>query len=347
MKKKLLTLLCILSLSIAALAGCGSSDAPASGSAAADQASAAEETADPVDVNVMALKGPTAMGMVKFMNDTESGELTDNNYNFNITAATDEVSAALIQGKTDIAAVPANLASVLYNNTDGGVQVLAINTLGVLYIVENGDSVQSAQDLRGKTIYASGKGTTPEYALNYILKQNGIDPVSDVTIEWKSEQAECLSAIQNDANAIAMLPQPFVTTAQAQNPDLRVALDLTAEWDKLQADSDAPSSLVTGVVVARTDFVEEHPEAVAAFMNHYQESVDYVNDNVSDAAKLVGNYEIVTAEVAEKAIPECNIVFISGDEMKEKLSGYLTVLFDQNAESVGGALPDEAFYYSR
>lgn len=126
-----------------------------------------------------------------------------------------------------------------------------------------------------------------------------------------------------------------------------MALDLTAEWDKLQADSDAPSSLVTGVVVARTDFVEEHPEAVAAFMNHYQESVDYVNDNVSDAAQLVGNYEIVTAKVAEKAIPECNIVFISGDEMKEKLSGYLTVLFEQNAESVGGALPDDAFYYSR
>ena len=150
-------MLCILSLSVAALAGCGSSDAPASGSAAADQASAAEETADPVDVNVMALKGPTAMGMVKFMNDAESGELTDNSYNFSITAATDEVSAALIQGKTDIAAVPANLASVLYNNTDGGVQVLAINTLGVLYIVENGDSVQSAQDLRGKTIYASAR----------------------------------------------------------------------------------------------------------------------------------------------------------------------------------------------
>lgn len=287
------------------------------------------------------------MGMVKFMNDAESGELTDNNYNFSITAATDEVSAALIQGKTDIAAVPANLASVLYNNTDGGVQVLAINTLGVLYIVENGDSVQSAQDLRGKTIYSSGKGTTPEYALNYILRENGIDPASDVTIEWKSEQAECLSAIQNEANAIAMLPQPFVTTAQTQNPDLRVALDLTAEWDKLQADSDTPSSLVTGVVVARTDFVEEHPEAVAAFMKHYQESVDYVNDNVSDAAQLVGNYEIVTAKVAEKAIPECHIVFISGNEMKEKLSGYLTVLFEQNAESVGGALPDDAFYYSR
>lgn len=347
MKKKLLALLCILSFSVVTLAGCGSSNDTASESAAADQTSVAAETADPVDVRAMALKGPTAMGMVKFMNDAENGDLTDNNYTFSITAATDEVSTALIQGETDIAAVPANLASVLYNNTDGGVQVLAINTLGVLYIVENGDSVQSVEDLRGKTIYASGKGTTPEYALNYILSENGIDPTSDVTVEWKSEQAECLSAIQNDANAIAMLPQPFVTTAQAQNPDLRVALDLTEEWDKLQADSDAPSSLVTGVVVARTEFVEEHPEAVAAFMKHYEDSVDYVNDNVSDAAQLVGNYEIVTAEVAEKAIPECNIVFISGDEMKEKLSGYLTVLYDQNPESVGGALPDDAFYYSQ
>lgn len=349
MKKRLLALLCILSLSLVTLVGCGSNDGAATESAAGEQTSAAAETetAEPVDVNVMALKGPTAMGMVKFMSDAEDGALTDNNYHFSITAATDEASAALIQGETDIAAVPANLASVLYNNTDGGVQVLAINTLGVLYIVENGDSVQSVDDLRGKTLYASGKGTTPEYTLNYILSANGIDPASDVTIEWKSEQAECLAAIQNDANAIAMLPQPFVTTAQAQNPDLRVALDLTEEWDKLQADSDAPSSLVTGVVVARSDFVEEHPEAVAAFMGHYQDSVDYVNDNVAEAAQLVGGYEIVTAEVAEKAIPACNIVFISGDEMKEKLSGYLSVLYDQNAESVGGALPDDAFYYSR
>ena len=347
--KKLLSLLCVLSLSAALLAGCstagdaGTSETPGSSSTPSD----VTEMADPIDVNVMALKGPTAMGMVEFMNEADSGTITDNNYHFNITAATDEVSAALAQGTTDIAAVPANLASVLYNNTEGGVQVLAINTLGVLYIVESGDTVHSVEDLRGKTIYASGKGNTPETALNYVLTQNGIDPSTDVTIEWKSEQAECLSALMAEENAIAMLPQPFVTTAQAQSENLRVALDLTEEWDALQADSETPSTLVTGVVVARTAFAEEHPEVVSAFLDRYQESVDYVNSNVEEAAQLVGQYEIVTAEVAQKALPECNIVFIEGAEMKEKLSGYLSVLFEQNPQSVGGALPNDTFYFGR
>lgn len=347
--KKLLSLLCVLSLSAALLAGCstagdaGTSETPGSSSTPSD----VTEMADPIDVNVMALKGPTAMGMVEFMNEADSGTITDNNYHFNITAATDEVSAALAQGTTDIAAVPANLASVLYNNTEGGVQVLAINTLGVLYIVESGDTVHSVEDLRGKTIYASGKGNTPEAALNYVLTQNGIDPSADVTIEWKSEQAECLSALMAEENAIAMLPQPFVTTAQAQSESLRVALDLTEEWDALQADSDTPSTLVTGVVVARTEFAEDHPEVISNFLDYYQQSVEYVNANVEEAAQLVGQYEIVTAEVAQKALPECNIVFIEGAEMKEKLSGYLSVLFEQNPQSVGGALPDDAFYFSR
>lgn len=367
--KKLLSLLCVLSLSAALLAGCstagdaGTSETPGSSSTPSEvtEPGSSQETVDSLDVNVMALKGPTAMGMVKMMADSEPvEEFTDqlkeeyenvvssgNIYHFTITSATDEVSAALAQGTTDIAAVPANLASVLYNNTEGGVQVLAINTLGVLYIVESGDTVHSVEDLRGKTIYASGKGNTPEAALNYVLTQNGIDPSTDVTIEWKSEQAECLSALMAEENAIAMLPQPFVTTAQAQSENLRVALDLTEEWDALQADSETPSTLVTGVVVARTAFAEEHPEAVSAFLDRYQESVDYVNSNVEEAAQLVGQYEIVTAEVAQKALPECNIVFIEGDEMKEKLSGYLSVLFEQNPQSVGGALPDDAFYFSR
>ena len=347
--KKLLSLLCVLSLSAALLAGCstagdaGTSETPGSSSTPSD----VTEMADPIDVNVMALKGPTAMGMMEFMNEADSGTITDNNYHFNITAATDEVSAALAQGTTDIAAVPANLASVLYNNTEGGVQVLAINTLGVLYIVESGDTVHSVEDLRGKTIYASGKGNTPETALNYVLTQNGIDPSTDVTIEWKSEQAECLSALMAEENAIAMLPQPFVTTAQAKSESLRVALDLTEEWDALQADSDTPSTLVTGVVVARTEFAEDHPEVISNFLDYYQQSVEYVNANVEEAAQLVGQYEIVTAEVAQKALPECNIVFIEGAEMKEKLSGYLSVLFEQNPQSVGGALPNDTFYFGR
>ena len=325
-----------------------------------------EETpvVESVTVRVAALKGPTAMGMVKLMSDSEDFEedvedfvdaredfervtIQSNLYDFTLAASADEVSPKLMQGELDIACVPANLASVLYNRTDGGIVTLAVNTLGVLYIVENGNSVQSMADLAGRTIAASGKGSMPEYALRYLLSENGIDPDTGVTIDWKSEHSECVAALASGAATIAMLPQPFVTTAQAQSESLRVALDLTEEWDALQADSETPSTLVTGVVVARTAFAEEHPEVVSAFLDRYQESVDYVNSNVEEAAQLVGQYEIVTAEVAQKALPECNIVFIEGDEMKEKLSGYLSVLFEQNPQSVGGALPDDAFYFSR
>ena len=308
---------------------------------------AAEEDTEPADVEVMALKGPTAMGMVKFMDDVDSGSVTSENYNFSIAASADEVTPKLVQGETDIAAVPANLASVLYNKTQGQVEVLAVNTLGVLYIVENGDTVQSVEDLRGKTIYASGKGSTPEYALEYVLSANGIDPETDVTIEWKSEHSECVAAIASSENGVAMLPQPFVATAETQNPSIRTALDLTEEWDKAQETGENNSALITGVVVVRTDFAEENPEAVEDFMTRYQESVDYVNSNTEAAAELVGKYDIVTAEVAKTALPECNIVFMEGEEMKEKLSGYLEVLKGQNPEAVGGEVPGDDFYYSR
>lgn len=308
---------------------------------------AAEEDTEPADVEVMALKGPTAMGMVKFMDDVDSGSVTSENYNFSIAASADEVTPKLVQGEADIAAVPANLASVLYNKTQGQVEVLAVNTLGVLYIVENGDTVQSVENLRGKTIYASGKGSTPEYALEYVLSANGIDPETDVTIEWKSEHSECVAAIASSENGVAMLPQPFVTTAETQNPSIRTALDLTEEWDKAQETGENNSALITGVVVVRTDFAEENPEAVEDFMTRYQESVDYVNSNTEAAAELVGKYDIVTAEVAKTALPECNIVFMEGEEMKEKLSGYLEVLKGQNPEAVGGEVPGDDFYYSR
>ena len=344
--KKLFASLCAAAIMAALLTGCSSGGEE--GSPAPSGSTPPETASQPTEMNITAMKGPTAMGMVQFMNEADTGALTDNTYNFSIVASADEASAALGKGTADIAAVPANLASALYNNTEGGVKVLAINTLGVLYIVENGDTIQSVSDLAGKTIYASGKGTTPEFALNYILEGNGLDPATDVTIEWKTEQAECLSALlMSSGNAIAMLPQPFVTTAMSQADHLRVALDLTEEWDKVQADSDTPSALVTGVVVARTEFLEEHPEAVSAFLDHYQDSVDFVVNNTAEAAQLVGQYDIVTAEVAEKALPECNITFLEGSEMKEKLSGYLSALFEQNPQSVGGALPDDAFYYSR
>lgn len=314
-----------------------------------------EETpvVESVTVRVAALKGPTAMGMVKLMSDSdaaaESGEeTTGNTYDFTLAASADEVSPKLMQGELDIACVPANLASVLYNRTDGGIVTLAVNTLGVLYIVENGNSVQSMADLAGRTIAASGKGSTPEYALRYLLSENGIDPDTGVTIDWKSEHSECVAALASGAATIAMLPQPFVTVAQTQLPDLRVALDLTEEWDAL----DNGSALLTGVVVARADFVEEHPAAVEEFLTSYAESVEWVNANTAEAAELIGGYDIVDAAVAERALPYCNIVCITGSEMKDMLSGYLQVLFDaapasvgQDAETGEGGLPGDDFYY--
>ena len=299
------------------------------------------------EANIAALKGPTAMGLVQLMDRADNGDLKDAGYSFTIAASADEITPQLVQGNLDIACVPANLASVLYNNTQGEIQVLAVNTLGVIYIVESGDTVQSVEDLRGRTIYASGKGATPEYALNYILSANGIDPEKDVTIEWKSEHAECLSALMAEENAIAMLPQPFVTTAQMKSENIRVALDLTQEWDKLQDGSDTASALLTGVVIARKTFVEENPQVVSDFMDAYAASVEWVNANTADAAALIGSYDIVAAQVAEKALPACNIVFIEGAEMKEKLSGYLAVLLDQNPKSVGGQLPGDDFYFQR
>lgn len=334
--KKSLTLLLALAMTLS-LASCGKET---------EQEPTVEET--PVTTRVAALKGPTAMGMVKLMSDNEAtaeegGEedAGQGGYEFTLAASADEVTPSLMKGDLDIACVPANLASVLYNKTGGDIVTLAINTLGVLYVVENGNAVQSMADLTGKTIVASGKGSTPEYALRYLLTENGIDPDTGVTIDWKSEHSECVASLASGAATIAMLPQPFVTVAQTQLPDLRVALDLTEEWDAL----DNGSALLTGVVVARADFVKEHPAAVSNFLEQYSASVDWVNANTAEAAELIGGYDIVDATVAEKALPYCNIVCVTGTEMMDMLSGYLSVLWEQDAESVGGGMPNDDFYY--
>lgn len=297
-----------------------------------------EKTETPESVKIAALKGPTAMGLTYLMDNAAE---TGINYDFSIAAAVDEIAPMLIQGTTDLACVPANLASVLYNKTEGGVEVLAVNTLGVLYIAENGDEVTSFADLKGKTIYSSGKGATPEFALNYLLSENGIDPETDVTIEWKSEHSECLADLVANPGSVAMLPQPFITTALTKNENIRVAVDLNEEWDKLENGS----ALLTGVIVARKEFAESYPDVIDRFLVSYGESVDYVNGNIPEAAQLIEKYDIVPAAVAEKALPACHIVCVTGAEMKEKLSGYLGVLFDQLPSSVGGTLPADDFYY--
>ena len=330
--------LCLTLALVFSLAACGQkADEPD----AQDEQQTEQEEFTPASYSIAALKGPTAMGLVKLMKDSESGETTGNEYTFTLAGSADEVTPALLKGELDMACVPANLAAVLYNKTEGEIEVLAVNTLGVLYIVENGESVHSMADLRGKTIVAAGKGSTPEYALRYLLTENGIDPDTDLTIDWKSEHSECVAALAQGAATIALLPQPFVTVAQGKIEGLRMALDLTAEWDKL----DNGSGLITGVAVARKAFVEEHPAAVDAFLQAYAGSVDWVNANTAEAAAVIGDLGIVDAAVAEKALPYCNIVCLTGGEMEAKLSGYLQVLYDAEPASVGGAVPGADFYY--
>lgn len=296
---------------------------------------------DKIEINIAALKGPTGMGMVKLMEDAANGSAA-NNYKFTVAGEADVISTGLVKGEFDIAAVPCNLASVLYNKTEGQIKILAINTLGVLYIIETGESIKTVEDLRGKTIYSTGYGTTPQYTLNYLLSINGIDPENDVNIEYKTESTEVAALLENATDAIAMLPQPYVTTVMMNNNKVRVALDIEKEWTSQSEDG---SGVVTGVVVVNKEFLENNPEAVEAFMAEYNESAKFVNENVDEAAQLIEKHEIFKAAVAKKAIPYCNITFISGQEMKEKVEAYLNVLYNQNPKAVGGTLPVEDFYF--
>lgn len=355
--KKLISLALSILLAAGMFAGCSTGSSSSSSSTVqssssealtesslASSSSTTEEIEAPVEMpdvtRVSALKGATAMGMVKLMHDSDNDE-TRGNYDFTI-ATIDEIVPKISTGSLDIAAIPANLASVLYHNTEGAVQVLAINLLGTLYVVEKGESIQSVADLAGRTIYSTGKGATPEFALNHVLTANSIDPLKDINVEFKSEAAEIIPLLAQSADGVAILPQPFVTTALANVPGLRVALDWTEEWDKVSTDS---GSLVTGVMIVRKEFAEKYPEAVKIFATEYEASTRFTETNLEEAAALVGEYGIVDASVAEKAIPACNITYIDGLEMMDKLSGYLGVLAGQNPQSVGGSLPDENFYY--
>lgn len=298
-------------------------------------------TPDAAQMRVGALTGPTAIGMVRLMEQSEQGE-TENQYEFALEGAADALTPCLLQGELDLAAIPANLAAALFQNSEGEIQVLAVNTLGVLYLMEaGGETVQNISDLVGKTIYATGMGSTPEYVLRYLLLEHGIDPDADVTIEFKSEPTEVVAQLMQDGSGIAMLPQPYVIAAQKQVEGLRTALDLTEEWNLL----DTGSSLVTGVMVGRRAFIEEHPDAIASFLADYEASINYAGEHVADTAALCEQYDLFTAQIAEAAIPFCNISFLSGAQMQAALGGYLEVLYEQNPQAVGGALPAAEFYY--
>ncbi len=296
-----------------------------------------------VTVKVGALKGATTLGLLPLEDKAANGEAGEN-YEFSMMTAADELLPMMIKGELDIALLPSNVASILYQKTNGGVAVIDINTLGVLYMVSGDSSVTGVENLAGKTIYLTGKGTTPDYVLHYILSGNGMDADSDCTLEYKSEATEVAALLAENPDAIGLLPQPFVTAACAQNDALSVILDMNAEWEKLQGEDG--SRLVTGVTVVRNEFLQEHENAVATFMEEHQASAQSMNSDVENGAKLAAASEIIAKEpIALKAIPKCNITYIDGADMKQALSGYLEVLYEQNPESIGGALPGDDFYY--
>lgn len=353
--KRIRVLAGLTALALAAsLAGCGgAASAPAPTETPAETPAATEapapETPDTATaeqaaagaLRVAGLKGPTTMGLINLVDDAANGGDYGFTLDFSMHGAADEIVPQLVKGELDAAAVPANLAATLYQKTGGQIQVAAVNTLGVLYILEQGDTVQSVADLKGQTILTTGKGTTPEYVLRYVLSANGLDPDSDVTIEYYSEATDALSQLQAGAGTIAMLPQPFVTSALSQVEGLRVAIDMNDAWEQA-----AGSRLVTGVLVARTDAIEADPGTFEAFLTAYEQSTEAANTDLEGTAALCEQYGIVAkAALAQKALPECNIVFETGSEMKTDLSTYLQVLYDADPASVGGAMPDDAFYY--
>ena len=348
MKRKNLTALALALALLFTLAACGAAPAetPAATEAPAEPAEAPVETTEapaaPVTVRLAALTGPTAMGMAKIFADADAGTAA-NDYEISLYGAADELTPQLLQGGVDIAAVPLNLASVLYNKTSGGVKLCAVGVLGVLYITEfNGSDVQSLADLKGKTIYATGKGSVPEYFLRYLLAENGLDLDTDVTVEWKSEPNEVVALLKAENGGIAMLPQPYVTAAAAQlGEGFRTAVSLSEAWDAL----DNGSRCVTAGVVVRTAFAEEHPETVEAFLAELSESVAWVNANPADAGEICGERNIVKAPVAAKAIPFCNLVCLTGEEMVSAATGTLETLFALNPAAVGGAMPGADFWF--
>lgn len=302
----------------------------------------ASTKADDTKVRVAGLKGPTTMGLLFLQEKSQQGK-AQADYEFNMMTSADEILPLMIKGEMDIALIPANAASILYQKTNGEITVIDINTLGVLYLVSADDSINTPKDLKGKTIYLTGKGTTPDYVLHYILKTNGISE-DECTLEYKSEATEIAAILSQNQSAIGLLPQPFVTAACAQNEALNVVMDMTQEWE--QAAGASSGSLVTGVTVVRKDFLDEHEELVKIFMQEHEESTQAINEDTAHGAELAVSVGIVAKEqIAKKAIPECNITYIDGTEMKQALEGYLRELYEQNPQSVGGELPGEDFYY--
>ena len=299
-----------------------------------------EQTA--AEINLYVLSGPTGIGAMNLWAASDAGE-TKNTYHITMPGANDEVVAALSKGDADIAAVATNLAATLYNKTEGSVTVLAVNTLGVLSLLSNGQEVNAVSDLKGKTIYAPGQGANPEYILRYVLSGNGLDPDKDVTLRFVGEGSELLTVWQSDPEAVILAPQPVATSILMQNENAKTLFDMTEEWDKIAG---GDSTLMMGCVIVRNEFLQANPGAVELFLQEYAASIEKAQSDVEGTAALCQQYGLIPkAALAQKAIPSCGLTFVTGAEMKTGLSGYLQVMFDANPKSVGGTLPGDNFYY--
>ena len=301
-----------------------------------------DDTPAPAEVNLYVLSGPTGIGAMNLWAAADAGE-TQNTYHITMPGANDEVVAAISKGEADIAAVATNRAAALYNKTEGGVTVLAVNTLGVLSLLGSGQEIASIADLAGKTIYAPGQGANPEYILRYVLSGNGLDPDKDVTIRFVGEGSELLTVWQTDPEAVIMAPQPVATSILMQNENAVTLFNMTDEWDKV---SGGDSTLMMGCVIVRNEFLQENPGAVALFLQEYAASIEKAQSDVEGTAALCEQYGLIPkAALAKAAIPSCGLTFVTGAEMKSALSGYLQAMFDADPKSVGGAMPGDDFYY--
>lgn len=333
--KKIVSLLLAVIMMLGLLASCGTDG---------DVSSASSAPTTPTNVNIAVLKGPTGIGASKLLSDSDNGS-TANKYTYTIAGDPTEVNPKLINGTFDIAAVPTNVAALLYNNNDGKVKMLAINTLSVLYVLEKGNTVTDIKSLEGKTVYISGKGATPEYAMRALLEKNDVKNVTLEFVDSHAELATMMASTEGSNVEICVLPEPQVTATMLKNKDVRVALDVNKLWKDAYGDDTA---LAMGCVVARTEFIEQNPEAVAKFLEEYKQSVEYVNENVDAAATICADLGLVGSAAAGKnAIPRCNIVCVIGDDMKPVIEPYFEVLKDSNAKSIGGKLPDDNFYYKK
>ena len=295
---------------------------------------------NPDAVRVVSLKGPTTIGLVNLMEEDKNGTSAQD-YEFTMAPSPDEIPAAFTRGDYDIAMLPSNMAAVLYNKMQGGVSVIDLNTLGVLYIVTGSDDVSTIDDLSGKKLMLTGQGATPEYAIEYLLDKSG---VTDCELEFYSDPTEIAARLADDPTGVALLPQPFVTAAEMQNDSLKTVISLSDEWDQT---SDNGSRLITGVTIVQNSFLEKHPDKVETFLEEHAKSAEAAVSDVDTTAKLVVEQGIIARKpIAQKAIPECNIVCITGDEMKTALSGYLQTLYDADPKSVGGTLPGDDLYYT-